>query len=82
MIIKTPCFYIYNVFKCHFKPNQKSQRGINDHVPAARVLSSSSGAAKEGNVVMRSGAIFVMNSFRQGLRIMDGRTWKLKYVVL
>ena len=27
-----PCFYIYNTFNCHFKPNQKCQRDMNDPV--------------------------------------------------
>ena len=27
-----PCFCIYNTFKCHFKPNQKCQRDMNDPV--------------------------------------------------
>ena len=33
VIIKMPCFHIYNIFKCHFKPNQKCQRDMNDPVP-------------------------------------------------
>ena len=32
VIIKMPCFHIYNIFKCHFKPNQKCQRDMNDPV--------------------------------------------------
>ena len=32
VIIKMPCFYIYNTFNCHFKPNQKCQSDMNDPV--------------------------------------------------
>ena len=27
-----PWFHIYNLFKCHFKPNQKCQQDMNDPV--------------------------------------------------
>ena len=27
-----PCFHIYNIFKCHFKPNQKCQRDMKHPV--------------------------------------------------
>ena len=32
VIIKMPCFHIYNIFKCHFKPNQKCQRDMKHPV--------------------------------------------------
>ena len=39
VIIKMPCFHIYNIFKCHFKPNQKCQRDMNDPVWCQMIFS-------------------------------------------
>ena len=36
VIIKMPCFHIYNIFKCHFKPNQKCQRDMKHPVRLAK----------------------------------------------
>ena len=44
VIIKMPCFHIYNIFKCHFKPNQKCQRDMKHPVYRKRISIASYGS--------------------------------------